>query len=59
MHYQYLIIDMKRNRSNKKKVHVTDTVKGLAKNPKRAMKRDYEQTKADMENIKDKATEDK
>ena len=40
------------------KTHATDTLKDLPHDPKGAMKRDVEQTKADMENMKDKVTGD-
>lgn len=48
---------MKKNKGKNKKIHVTDTIKNITKNPQRAMKADYEQTKADMENIKDETVE--
>jgi hypothetical protein len=38
------------------KTHVSDTLKDLKDDPKEALQNDYEQTKADMQNIKDKAT---
>ncbi len=41
------------------KVHAGDTLRDMAKDPKEALKKDHEQTKADMENVKDKVTHDK
>jgi hypothetical protein len=40
------------------KIHATDTIKKMGDNPKEAMKDDFEQTKADMQNMKDKMTND-
>lgn len=40
----------------KKRVNAGDTLKRLPEDPKDAMKDDYDQTKADMENIKDRVT---
>jgi hypothetical protein len=42
----------------KNKQHVTDTIKEMKDDPKQALKEDYEQTKADMENMKDKVVGD-
>ncbi|MCC2630440.1 MAG: hypothetical protein K0S38_249 [Candidatus Paceibacter sp.] len=36
------------------KVDASDTIKKMGDDPKEAMKQDYDQTKADMENMKDK-----
>ncbi len=42
------------------KTHFTDTVKDMKENPKEALKEDYNQTKADMQNVKERiAGEDK
>ncbi|MES2436541.1 MAG: hypothetical protein V4519_00860 [Patescibacteria group bacterium] len=38
------------------KVHAKDTLRDLKDNPKEALHNDYEQTKADMQSIKEKAT---
>jgi molecular chaperone GrpE (heat shock protein) len=40
------------------KTNATDTMRDMTREPGEAIKKDYEQTKADMENVKDKA-EDK
>ncbi|MBX4198413.1 hypothetical protein KW782_03710 [Candidatus Parcubacteria bacterium] len=39
------------------KTNMTDTIKDLKDNPKEAMKEDYDQTKADMANMKDNLKE--
>lgn len=40
-----------------KKQNVTDTIKDIPKDPKDALQDDYEQTKADMKNMKDAAVD--
>jgi hypothetical protein len=43
----------------KNKQHVTDTIKEMKDDPKQALKEDYEQTKADMKNMKEAMVGDK
>jgi hypothetical protein len=40
------------------KQHATDTLRDLTKNPKEALKEDYDQTKADMQQMKEKVMGD-
>jgi hypothetical protein len=40
-----------------KKTHLTETLKNIAHDPKEALRDDYEQTKADMKNVKDGLTD--
>ena len=41
---------------NDNKQYVNDTIREMGDDPKKALEEDYEQTKADMKNIKDAVT---
>ncbi len=44
--------------NNDNKQNVGDTLKEMKDDPKKALEEDFEQTKADMSNIKDKILDD-